>query len=51
MHEKVKYVPSVAIIKNGTVVDFLDANSDEDTSKFNSAEALQGWLKDYIIFN
>lgn len=51
LHEKVKYVPSVAIIQNGAVVDFLDANSDEDVSKFNSAETLQSWLKEYIIFN
>ena len=50
LHKKVKYVPSVAIIKNGVVVDFLDADSDDDVQKYNSAEALRDWIKDYILF-
>lgn len=50
LHEYVKYVPSVAIIHNGSVVDFLNADSDEDTAKYNDAQALQDWLKEYILF-
>ncbi|MBO4854919.1 hypothetical protein J6X15_03200 [Candidatus Saccharibacteria bacterium] len=50
LHEKVKFVPSVAIIHNGEIVDFLDADSDEDTPKYNEAQALQDWIKTYVIF-
>lgn len=50
LHEYVKFVPSVAIIHNGKVVDFLDADSDEDTAKYNEAQALQDWIRSYIIF-
>ena len=51
LHEHVKFVPSVAIVKKGQVVDFLDADSDEDTAKYNEAQALQDWIRSYIIFN
>lgn len=50
LHDYVKFVPSVAIIHNGEVVDFLDADSDEDTPKYNEAQALQDWIKSYIVF-
>ena len=50
LHEKVKYAPSVAIIHNGKIVDFLDADSDEDTPKYNETQALQDWIKGYIVF-
>ncbi|MCR5572502.1 MAG: hypothetical protein K6F57_01870 [Candidatus Saccharibacteria bacterium] len=50
LHEKVKFVPSVAIVHNGEVVDYLDADSDEDTPKYNEARALQDWIKSYVIF-
>ncbi len=50
LHEKIKFVPSVAIVRNGIVVDFLDADSDEDTPKYNESQALQDWINDYIIF-
>ena len=50
LHEKIKFVPSVAIVRNGIVVDFLDADSDEDTPKYNESQALQDWINNYIIF-
>jgi len=51
LHEQVKFAPSVAIIRSGQVVDFLDADSDEDTAKYNDAQALQNWITKYIDFN
>ena len=51
LHEYVKFVPSVAIIHNGEVVDFLDADSDEDTAKYNEAQVLQDWIKSYVVFS
>ena len=39
-----------AIIRDGKVVAWLRADSDEDVDYFNSAEALQGWIAKYIAF-
>ena len=50
LHEYVTFVPSVAIIREGKVVAWLRADSDEDVDYFNSAEALQGWIAKYIAF-
>ena len=50
LHEYVTFVPSVAIIREGRVVAWLRADSDEDVDYFNSAEALQGWVAKYIAF-
>ena len=51
LHKCVKFAPSVAIIHDGKVVDFLDADSDEDTAKYNESQALQDWIRSYIIFD
>lgn len=50
LHNYVTFVPSVAIIREGEVVAWLRADSDEDTEYFNSAEALQSWVAKYVAF-
>ena len=50
LHNYVTFVPSVAIIREGEVVAWLRADSDEDTEYFNSAEALQAWVAKYVAF-
>ena len=50
LHDKIKFVPAVALIHNGEVVDFLDADSDEDAPMYNDATALQNWIRGYIEF-
>ena len=50
LHEYVKFTPSVAIIYKGKVKAWLQADRDEDSEYFNSAEALKQWLQKYIIF-
>lgn len=50
LHDKIKFVPAVALIHNGEVVDFLDADSDEDAPMYNDATALQNWIREYIAF-
>ena len=50
LHNYVTFVPSVAIIREGEVVTWLRADSDEDTEYFNSAEALQSWVAKYVAF-
>lgn len=42
--EKVKYLPSVAIYRDGGLVDFLDAEADEDLVYYQSVEGLSEWL-------
>ena len=50
LHEKVKFTPSVAIIKSGEVYKWLQADKDEDTEYFNSGDALRDWIREYVIF-
>ena len=50
LHEYIKFAPSVAIIRKGEVKAWLQADKDEDGEYFNSAEALQRWIRKYIIF-
>lgn len=46
----IKYAPSVIIFKNGKVVSYLDANKDEDLSKYQNEKDFENWLKEYILF-
>ena len=50
LHEKVKYTPSVALIHEGEVVDWLDADAKEDEPLYNDSKALQDWIREYILF-
>lgn len=43
-----EHYPSFVIYKNGKVVDFLDANADEDTDYYKTADGLESWLTTYI---
>ena len=44
----IKYYPSFVIFKKGKMVDFLDAESDDDTEKFKESKAFADWLESYI---
>jgi hypothetical protein len=50
LHEKVKYTPSVALIHDGEIVDWLDADAKEDEPLYNDPEALQNWIREFILF-
>ena len=45
---KIKYYPSFAIINNGTLIDFLDAQSNEDINKYKNKEEFSNWFYSYI---
>lgn len=47
-YEKVKYAPSILIVKNGNIVSYLDANSNSDLEKYQDPEKFEEWLKKYI---
>ena len=48
IYKTVKYAPSVVIIKEGNVVEYLDANFDEDLEKYQEIDKFEKWLKKYI---
>ena len=50
LYNYVKYTPSIALIHEGEVVAWLDADSDEDKEYYDNAEALKGWLEKYLLF-
>jgi len=48
MYKTVKYVPSIVIVKNGKIVSYLDAESDDDLNKYQDIEEFEKWIKNYI---
>ena len=48
LRDHVKYYPSVAIIRNGQVVDAIDADSDAHTAYYNSEADLKNWISRYV---
>lgn len=48
MYEDVKYYPSFAIYKEGELIDFLDADSDEDLNRYKNKEEFEKWFNSYI---
>lgn len=47
--EYVKYYPSFIIIHNGEIVDFLDANNNEDSYYYNSVDEFKDWFSSYVL--
>ena len=48
LYDKVDFYPSVAIISKGIVVDWLKADSDEDTSAYNDYDEFRVWMDSYL---
>lgn len=44
----VRFYPSFIIFKDGEVVDFLDADGDEDTNRYKILKAFKEWIESYI---
>ena len=47
-HEKVLYAPSVLIIKNGNLIAYLDAESNDDLEIYQNPDKFEEWLNMYI---
>ena len=47
-YKKVKYAPSIIIVKEGKIVAYLDPNSDDDFDKYQYATKLEEWIKEYV---
>lgn len=43
-----KFYPSFAIFYNGRVVDFLEADSDEDAAAYTSVDGFEDWFSGYV---
>ena len=50
LYKKVKYAPSVIIVKKQKIIAYLDAEKDEDMDKYQDEKEFEKWLKKYIIF-
>lgn len=48
LHDTVSYAPSVIIVKDGKVIDYLDAESDEDYKRYIDESSFEKWIKGYI---
>lgn len=48
LKDTVRFYPSFVIFKDGEVVDFLDADSDEDTNRYKILKAFKEWLESYV---
>lgn len=47
-YETIKYSPSVAIIKKGQIVAYLDTEKDEDYNIYQNEKDFDNWLNKYI---
>ena len=48
IHDKVIYTPSALLVKNGEIVAYLDATTDEDLSYYQTKDNFKSWLEKYI---
>ena len=48
IYQKVKYAPSIIIVRDGHIVDYLDANSDDDLDKYQDVNEFEKWISKYI---
>ena len=46
--ENIKYAPSIIIIKNGKIITYLDANSDDDLEMYQNTNTFSDWITKYI---
>lgn len=46
----IKYYPSFIIYHNGKIVDFLEANKEEDVEYYTSKEGFKSWFLKYVIW-
>lgn len=48
INNKVKYAPSVVLFKDGKIVEYLDANCNDDTVCYESKENFAEWFNKYV---
>ena len=48
LYNTVKYAPSIVLINNGKIENYLDPNKDEDSIKYQDEKALKDYIEMYI---
>ncbi len=48
LYDTVKLAPSIILIKDGEIVNYLKADRDEDYDRYQNAKAFESWLKSYV---
>jgi len=49
LYNEVKLAPTVMIIKDGKIIDYLQSDSNEDTNRYQDIKSFEKWIKKYII--
>ena len=47
-YKEVENAPSIIIMNNGKIIDYLDINSEEDEIKYQSVDEFTKWISKYI---
>lgn len=50
LHDQVEYYPSLVVINKGKIVNWLKADSNQDTERFRDEQALRDWIAEYVAF-
>ena len=50
-YQDVSFAPSIIVVNNGKVVDYLKADSDNDYDKYQKVDIFEKWINEYIYFN
>lgn len=48
LNNKIKFYPSLAIFNKGKLVDYLDADDNEDKEYYKNIEGLENWFFSYV---
>jgi hypothetical protein len=48
LYKKVKYAPSIIIVKEGKIISYLDANKNKDLKKYQDINEFEKWINKYI---
>lgn len=48
LHDTVRFAPSVIIVREWKIIDYLDAEKDKDIQKYQSVEEFANWISKYI---
>lgn len=51
IHDTVSFAPSVIIVKNGKIVDYLNADKDEDYDAYQDLNKFTDWIDNYIYIS
>ncbi|MGM9850329.1 MAG: thioredoxin domain-containing protein [Bacilli bacterium] len=48
LYKEVRYAPSIILVKDGKIIDYLDANKNKDLDKYQDAKKFEEWINKYI---